>query len=108
MTTSQEIWNESRARKRDQAPSIVGLAPSPCRCGSRLATIATDHVLKCECGARRGLLSSRTADFIKQIVGTFGIPDVPSSSGEALSNQFASSMRIYPELIRHRKENANE
>ena len=40
------------------APSIVCLAvqmPSPCRCGSRLATIAADHVLKCECGARRGL-----------------------------------------------------
>ena len=62
------------------APSIVGLAaqmPSPCRCGSRLATIAADHVLKCECGARRGLLSSRTADFLKQIVGTYGIPDHP-------------------------------
>ena len=57
------------------APSIVGLAvqmPAPCRCGSRLATVAADHVLKCDCGARRGLLSSRTADFIKQIVGTFG------------------------------------
>jgi hypothetical protein len=62
------------------APSIVGLAvqvPSPCKCGSRLASIAADHVLKCECGARRGLLSSRTADFLKQIVGTFGTPNHP-------------------------------
>jgi hypothetical protein len=50
--------------------------PAPCSsCGSRLATIAADYVLKCECGARRGLLSLRTADFLKQIVDTFGTPN---------------------------------
>jgi len=80
MTSSQEIWNERRARKRDQAPSIVGLAvqmPSPCRCGSRLATIAADHVLKCECGARRNPLSERTINFITEIARCFGVPDRP-------------------------------
>jgi hypothetical protein len=62
------------------APSIVGLAvqmPSPCRCGSRLATVAADHVLKCECGARRNPLSERTIDFITEIARCFGAPDRP-------------------------------
>ena len=57
------------------APSIVCLAvqmPSPCRCGSRLATIAADHALKCECGARRNPLSERTINFITEIARCFG------------------------------------
>jgi hypothetical protein len=60
------------------APSIVGLQmPSPCGCGSRLATIAADHVLKCECGARRNPLSERTINFITEIARCFGVPDRP-------------------------------
>jgi hypothetical protein len=80
MTASQEIWNERRERKHDQAPSIVGLAvqmPSPCKCGSRLATIAADHVLKCECGARRNALSKKTIEFITAVARCFGAPTNP-------------------------------
>ena len=81
MTTSQEIWNERRARKRDQAPSIIGLAvqmPAPCSsCGSRLANIALDHVLECACGARRNPLSKKTIEFITAVARCFGAPVDP-------------------------------
>jgi hypothetical protein len=80
MTVGQEIWNERRAHKRDQAPSIIGLAvqmPAPCRCGSHTATIALDHVLECACGARRNPLSERTIGFLTEVVRCFGEPDGP-------------------------------
>jgi hypothetical protein len=66
--------------KRGQAPAITGLAvklPTPCSCGSHAATIAADHVLECKCGRRRNPLSQRTAEFLQQIVGSFGAPVTP-------------------------------
>jgi hypothetical protein len=78
MTASQE---ERPACKHDQAPSIVGLAvqiPSPCRCGSRVATIVADHALQCaECAGRRNRLSERTVRFLTEVVRCFGEPDRP-------------------------------
>jgi hypothetical protein len=62
------------------APSIVGLAvklPSPCRCGSCIATITADHVLKCECGVRRNPLSKKTIEFITAVTRSFGAPVDP-------------------------------
>jgi hypothetical protein len=76
------VFNAVRGVKhvlRD-APSIVGLTvklPSPCRCGSHLATIAIGHVLQCECGARRNPLTERTVNFITAVAHTFGMPADP-------------------------------
>jgi hypothetical protein len=92
MTASQEIWNERRAHKRDQAPSIIGLAvqmPAPCSsCGSRLANIAADHVLQCECSVKRNPLSERTITFITEVVRSFGTPVDPIILRRKPSNQF--------------------
>jgi hypothetical protein len=62
------------------APSIVGLTvklPSPCRCGSCIATIGADHVLQCICGARRNPLSQKTVEFITAVARCFGAPGDP-------------------------------
>jgi hypothetical protein len=66
--------------KRGAAPSIVGLSvklPTPCSCGSHIATIGADYVLQCVCGARRNPLSKKTIEFITEVTRRFGAPADP-------------------------------
>jgi hypothetical protein len=74
------IISADQRHKRGAAPSIVGLAvklPSPCSCGSHIATIGADHVLQCECGVRRNPLSKKTIEFITEMARCFGAPADP-------------------------------
>jgi hypothetical protein len=56
-------------------------AARSCSCGQNVTIInpAVDTLdVHCaDCGVKRGLLSQRTAKFLRQIVGTFGAPDHP-------------------------------
>jgi hypothetical protein len=59
----------------------IRFAARDCGCGCEVAIVdqgADSLEVKCaDCGAKRGVISERTAGFIAAIIGQFGPPDTP-------------------------------